>query len=136
MRRKRESNPHVDEAEDGGRAIAIEEGISALVFSYAARHDYLEGITHLDNELLPTIGSMVSHLEVSACRAADWEQAILVGFTAWHQLHGAGGQGALKLGLLTCPLEVVPADGPAADLKALPGMGSAIRSLQVTEPGT
>ena len=42
MKRKRKSNPQVDEAEDGGRAIAIEEGISALVFSYAARHQYLK----------------------------------------------------------------------------------------------
>jgi hypothetical protein len=110
MRRKRKSNPHVDEAEDGGRAIAIEEGISALVFSYAARHDYLESVTRLDHELLTTIGSMVSHLEVSARRAADWEQAILVGFTAWRQLHGAGGQGALKLDLLSRTLEVMPAN--------------------------
>lgn len=108
MRRKRKSTPHVDEAEDGGRAIAIEEGISALVFSYAARHDYLEGIEHLDNELLTTIGSMVSHLEVSARRAADWEQAILVGFTAWRQLHAAGGRGALSIDLQARTLEVLP----------------------------
>lgn len=110
MRRKRKSDPHVDEAEDGGRAIAIEEGISALVFSYAARHDCLEGVTHVDNELLSTIGSMVSHLEVGARRAADWEQAILVGFTAWRQLHAAGGRGALSLDLLTRTLAVLPAD--------------------------
>ncbi|WP_238783680.1 nucleoside triphosphate pyrophosphohydrolase family protein [Streptomyces monomycini] len=56
--RKRRSDPAVDEAEDGGRAIAIEEGISALVFSYAARHRYLTDITHIDNELLTTIGHM------------------------------------------------------------------------------
>lgn len=106
MRRKRKSDPSVDEAEDGGRAIAIEEGLSALVFAYAARHDYLDGVTHLDNELLTTIGSMVSHLEVSARRAADWEQAILVGFTAWRQLHAAGGRGMLTIDLLARALEV------------------------------
>lgn len=110
LRRKRKSDPQVDEAEDGGRAIAIEEGISALVFSYAARHDYLEGVTRLDNELLTTIGSMVSHLEVSARRAADWEQAILAGFSAWRQLHSAGGRGTLSLDLLTRTLEVIPAN--------------------------
>ena len=37
MRRKRKSDPKVDEVEDGGRAIVIEEGISAMVFSYAER---------------------------------------------------------------------------------------------------
>ena len=95
--RKRKSNPQVDEAEDGGRAIAIEEGTSALVFSYAARHDYLQDIRHVDHELLTTIGSMVSHLEVSARRAADWEKAIITGFAAWRQLRTAGGHGTLEL---------------------------------------
>jgi NTP pyrophosphatase (non-canonical NTP hydrolase) len=111
MRRKRKSDPHVDEAEDGGRAIAIEEGISALVFSYAARHDYLDGVRHLDNELLTTIGSMVSHLEVSARRAADWEHAILAGFAIWRQLHAADGHGGLSLDLLTRTLELLPVGG-------------------------
>lgn len=96
-RRKRKSNPQVDEAEDGGRAIAIEEGISALVFSYAARHDYLENVHHIDQELLTTIGSMVSHLEVGMRRAADWERAIITGFAAWRGLRAAGSRGALEL---------------------------------------
>ena len=97
MQRKRKSNPQVDEAEDGGRAIAIEEGISALVFSYAARHQYLEDIRHVDHELLTTIGNMVSHLEVSTRRAADWEKAIITGFTAWRHLRAHGGHGSLEL---------------------------------------
>jgi NTP pyrophosphatase (non-canonical NTP hydrolase) len=91
MKRKRKSDPGVDEAEDGGRAIAIEEGISALVFSYAARHGYLNNIEHLDHELLTTIGHMVGHLEVSTRRAADWENAIMTGYEVWRQLHAAGG---------------------------------------------
>ena len=33
LNRKRRSNPQIDEVEDGGRAIATEEGISALVFA-------------------------------------------------------------------------------------------------------
>jgi NTP pyrophosphatase (non-canonical NTP hydrolase) len=90
-KRKRKSAPHVDEAEDGGRAIAIEEGISALVFSYAARHGYLAAVEHLDHELLTTIGNMVGHLEVSIRRAADWEKAITTGYEVWRQLHAAEG---------------------------------------------
>lgn len=105
MKRKRKSNPQVDEAEDGGRAIAIEEGISALVFAYAARHDYLDGIDHVDYELLVTISHMVSHLEVSIRRAADWEHAILTGFAAWRQLHSAG-HGTLKLDMCNRSLTV------------------------------
>jgi hypothetical protein len=107
MKRKRRSNPQVDEAEDGGRAIAIEEGISALVFSYAARHQYLKDIRHIDNELLTTIGTMVSHLEVSIRRAADWEQAIITGFAAWRQLRADGGHGTLELDIHARTLTVI-----------------------------
>jgi NTP pyrophosphatase (non-canonical NTP hydrolase) len=105
MKRKRKSDPHVDEAEDGGRAIAIEEGISALVFSYAARHGYLDKIEHLDHELLTTIGHMVGHLEVSIRRAADWENAIMTGYEVWRQLHAAGG-GTVTLDMHARTLQV------------------------------
>jgi hypothetical protein len=43
MKLKRRSRPDIDLAEDGGRAIAIEEAVSALVFAYASEHNYLEG---------------------------------------------------------------------------------------------
>lgn len=93
---KRKSDPTTDEAEDGGRAIAIEEGISALVFSYAARHSYFENVHHLDHEFLKTIATMTSHLEVSVLRAADWEQAIITGYAAWRKLRANRG-GTLHL---------------------------------------
>jgi NTP pyrophosphatase (non-canonical NTP hydrolase) len=103
---KRRSRPEIDEAEDGGRAIAIEEGVSALVFAYAARHNYLEGVQHLDQELLDTIGSLVAHLEVSAHRSADWERAILVGYKAWRHLRDNGG-GAVELNMEQQTLAIV-----------------------------
>ncbi|MFC6067038.1 nucleoside triphosphate pyrophosphohydrolase family protein [Streptomyces ochraceiscleroticus] len=98
LNRKRKSHPGTDEAEDGGRAIAIEEGISALVFSYASRHDYFAGAGHIDHELLTTIDHMTAHLEVSVLRAADWEKAITTGYNAWRQLRKHGG-GHLELDL-------------------------------------
>ncbi|MFE2246178.1 MazG nucleotide pyrophosphohydrolase domain-containing protein [Streptomyces sp. NPDC054956] len=106
--RKRRSETRTDEAEDGGRAIAIEEGISALVFSYAARHRYFADIKHVDNELLTTIAHMTGHLEVSICRAADWEHAILTGYTAWRQLREQNG-GIVHLDLDRRLLSVEPA---------------------------
>jgi NTP pyrophosphatase (non-canonical NTP hydrolase) len=106
LKRKRRSNPQTDEAEDGGRAIAIEEGISALVFAYASRHRYLEGKNHIDNDVLDTIQGMVAHLEVGAHRAADWEKAILTGFAAWRKLRRLGG-GTVQLNLDTQSLTVV-----------------------------
>jgi NTP pyrophosphatase (non-canonical NTP hydrolase) len=115
LKRKRRSNPETDEAEDGGRAVVIEEGISALVFGYASRHEYLEGKSHVDNDVLNTITGMVAHLEVAAHRAADWEKAILTGFTAWRELRRRGG-GTVRLDLDAQTLLVLDADGepPAA----------------------
>lgn len=88
---KRKSAPAVDEAEDGGRAIAIEEGVSALVFSYASRHGFFDQLRHVDNELLQTVMTMTAHLEVSNCRPADWEQAILTGYRCWRKLTAQNG---------------------------------------------
>jgi NTP pyrophosphatase (non-canonical NTP hydrolase) len=86
LKRKRKSNPLIDEVEDGGRAVAIEEGISALVFSYAKDHGFLEGVSTLDYQLLKTIKNMTSHLEVSQCSLGDWEKAILMGYDVWRQV--------------------------------------------------
>ena len=67
LRRKRKSDPKVDEVEDGGRAIVIEEGIAGMVFSYAERRNYLEGAEGVDYDVLRTVKDMTSHLEVSRC---------------------------------------------------------------------
>ena len=86
MRRKRKSVPKVDEVEDGGRAIVIEEGISAMVFSYAERRNFLKGAEGVNYDLLRTIKDMTSHLEVSTRTEGDWEQAIMTGFDIWRQV--------------------------------------------------
>ena len=83
LRRKRKSQPAVDEVEDGGRAAVIEEGVVALVFDYARRHNFLDGVSVFDSQLLRTIKGMTSHLEVRHCTTGEWEQAILQGFDAW-----------------------------------------------------
>ncbi|MEU6745150.1 hypothetical protein ABZ914_02870 [Spirillospora sp. NPDC046719] len=107
LHRKRRSNAEMDEAEDGGRAIAIEEGVSALVFAYASRHNFLDGKAHIDNELLDVIASMVGHLEVAAHRAADWEKAILTGYEAWRELRQTDG-GVIEVDMSTQTLTVRP----------------------------
>ena len=85
---KRKSNPSIDEVQDGGRASAIEEGISALVFSYAEKHNFLEGVSILDDQLLKIINNMTSYsLEVSKCSLHDWEKAILRGYEVWRQVN-------------------------------------------------
>ncbi len=98
LRRKRKSHPLLDEVEDGGRAVVIEEGIAALVFDYARRHHMLESVSTLDSQLLRTIKDMTSHLEVRECTTGDWEQAILQGFAVWRAvLDNRGGWIAVDL---------------------------------------
>ena len=91
LRRKRKSQPRLDEVEDGGRAVAIEEGVVALVFDYARRHSFLAGVTALDSQLLRMIKDMTSHLEVSQCTTGEWEEAILQGFAVWRRVNADGG---------------------------------------------
>ena len=86
LKRKRKSEPRVDEVEDGGRALVIEEGISAMVFSYAERRNFLEGSEEVDYGILRTIKEMTEHLEVSCRTEWDWESAILTGFRIWRQM--------------------------------------------------
>jgi NTP pyrophosphatase (non-canonical NTP hydrolase) len=98
LRRKRKSVPKLDEVEDGGRAAVIEEGVAALIFDYARRHFWLDGVSALDYQLLRTIGAMVSHLEVHECTTAEWEQAILQGFAVWRDVvSNEGGRLAVDL---------------------------------------
>jgi hypothetical protein len=91
LKRKRKSQPLLDNVEDGGRAAVIEEGVAALVFDYARRHRMLEGVAALDFQLLRTIKDMTSHLEVRQCTTGEWEQAILQGFGVWRAVLAARG---------------------------------------------
>jgi hypothetical protein len=88
--RKRKSSPQLDEVEDGGRAIAIEEGLAALIFNYASQHSFLSGVKTLDWPLLRTCHEMTAHLEVSSRSLNDWEQAILKAFAVWRQARVTG----------------------------------------------
>lgn len=89
MKHKRKSIPTVDEVEDGGRTIAIEEAISALVFDYAKSYSYFENVTSIDHEILRTIKNLTSHLEVKRRSTGEWAHAILEGFSVWRQLRKA-----------------------------------------------
>jgi NTP pyrophosphatase (non-canonical NTP hydrolase) len=98
LRCKRKSNPRVDEVEDGGRAKAIEEGVAALVFQYAEEHELLRKISSIDFGLLKTIKSLTSRLEVDQCSVADWERAILMGYSVWREVKANIG-GIVKIDL-------------------------------------
>ena len=106
LRLKRKSNPRVDEVEDGGRAIVIEEGIAAMVFSYGEGRSFLEGAEGVSYELLRTIKEMTSHLEVSVCTEGEWERAIMTGFDLWRRIR-SNGEGLLRANLELGTIELV-----------------------------
>ncbi len=109
LRRKRKSNPRVDEVEDGGRAIVLEEGISAMVFSYAERRNYLEGAESVNYELLRSIKDMTAHLEVACRTEGEWERAILKGFDLWRKVKAVG-KGEIRADLEKGVIEMVELD--------------------------
>ena len=106
LRRKRKTSPTIDTVEDGGRAIVIEEAIVAFVFDYAQRHNLLEGLLHVDYELLRTITELTSRLEVGRRTSYEWERAILEGFAAWRQIRDDRG-GSIRCDVVTGRFEVV-----------------------------
>ena len=91
MRLKRRSRPLIDEVEDGGRAAVIEEGIAAVAFDYARKHQFLKGVTDVDEALLTTLRGMSAHLEVASQPPSAWRQAVLDGFSVWRDLMKNGG---------------------------------------------
>lgn len=91
MKRKRRSDPKIDEVQDGGRAQVLDEGVAALVFDYAKEHRWLEGVNDLDYKLLRTIKGVTSLLEVRERSLGEWQHAILIGFEVWRQVLNAGG---------------------------------------------
>jgi hypothetical protein len=83
--------PIVDDVEDGGRAIAIEEGIAAAVFDYASTRQWLEGLRAVDTSLLTGIRRLTRGLEVRAVTLLEWEQTILRAFDCWRGLRANNG---------------------------------------------
>lgn len=83
---KRKSNPKVDRIEDGGRAIATEEGLSAMIFAYARDYNFFEGKSSVSTEVLRMIHNMAQHLEVADSSSGEWERAIIEGFKVWREV--------------------------------------------------
>lgn len=86
IKHKRKSKPEVDEAQDGGRAIVIEEGLTAWIFSRAKILGFFEGREGLSFDMLKTISQFVAGYEVDQCPLKLWEHAILQGYAAFREL--------------------------------------------------
>jgi len=86
LRRKRKSNPQVDEVEDGARAMIVEEAISIFVFNQASQRNDYRDIKAIDIGLLKTVKRLCANLEVKECTAKQWQKAIHCGFQMFHFL--------------------------------------------------
>jgi NTP pyrophosphatase (non-canonical NTP hydrolase) len=91
LKRKRKSDPEVDETQDSGRAIVVEEGLSAFVFAQAKSLAFFEGQTSLSFDLLKTVRQFVEGYEVEACPLKLWEDAILQGYDVFRRVKKEGG---------------------------------------------
>jgi len=91
IKHKRKSNPSVDEAQDSGRAIVIEEGLSAYIFSCAKDLNFFENQDSISFDLLKTIQTFVRGYEVEACPAKLWEDAILQGYEVFRRVRANDG---------------------------------------------
>ena len=67
-RRKRKSSPNVEEAEDSGRPIVVEEGLSAWLFARSKGLNFFEGLDKLPFTLLKTVREFTKGYEVEQCK--------------------------------------------------------------------
>jgi hypothetical protein len=86
IKHKRKSAPKYDEEQDSGRAIVVEEGLTAWIFSRAKELNYFENQERVSLRILKTISEFVSGYEVDQCPLKLWEKAILQGYTVFREL--------------------------------------------------
>jgi hypothetical protein len=92
IKHKRKSNPKYDEEQDGGRAIVVEEGLTAWIFSRAKQLDLFKEQERISLGILKTIGEFVDGYEAAGCPLKLWERAILDGYRVFREvLQNAGG---------------------------------------------
>lgn len=91
IKHKRKSAPKIDEAQDGGRAIVIEEGLTAWIFSRAKELDFFRKQKRLSFDLLKTVQDFVRGYEVEECPLWLWEKAILKGYEVFNQVRDNNG---------------------------------------------
>ncbi|MEZ5881054.1 MAG: MazG nucleotide pyrophosphohydrolase domain-containing protein [Nitratireductor sp.] len=105
LKRKRKSNPAVDENEDGARAAIVEEAIVAIIFTHAEENDFFQTKESIPMKLVTLIMKMASKFEVRNCSSSAWRNAIYDGCRAFKALNKNSG-GAIEIDLQTSTLLV------------------------------
>ncbi len=91
IKHKRKSNPEVEEAQDSGRAIVIEEGLTAWIFTIAKDDNFFIGRESMTFDMLKNVGQIIKGFEVEECPLILWEQAIIKGYEVFRQVKCNGG---------------------------------------------
>ena len=91
IKQKRKSNPRVDETQDGGRAVAVEEGLTAWIFARAKKLEFFAEQGRVSFDLLKTVQEFVRGYEVEQCPLRLWERAILDGYVVFRQVRDNNG---------------------------------------------
>jgi len=86
IKHKRKSDSEIDETQDGGRAIVVEEGLTAWIFSRAKELEFFEDPTSISFDMLKTVQQFVQGYEVEECPLKLWEKAILRGYEVFRQV--------------------------------------------------
>jgi hypothetical protein len=112
LKHKRKSDPKVDDAQDGGRAIVVEEGLTAWIFARAKELSYFEAQKSVSFDLLKTVQQFVTGYEVEACPLRLWEIAILKGYDVFRQVRTNNG-GIVRGNRPARTIEYLPLKGEA-----------------------
>lgn len=91
IKHKRKSDPVFDESQDGGRAIVVEEGLTAWLYSYSKDLDYFEGHDSVSLDVLKIIEKFVRGYEVENCPLKLWEDVILQGYQVFREIRRKNG---------------------------------------------
>ncbi|SNS90294.1 hypothetical protein SAMN06264365_12812 [Actinoplanes regularis] len=92
LRRKRKSDPAVDECEDGARAVFAEEGLAAVLARLATDHNEFGTYEAVPRDAVAIARAATVGLEVHIVPGWLWRRAIWQGFAAMRQLtrHSGG----------------------------------------------
>ncbi|MFI2819374.1 MULTISPECIES: nucleoside triphosphate pyrophosphohydrolase family protein [Halomonadaceae] len=91
IKHKRKSDPFYDEAQDSGRAIVVEEGLTAWIYSYSKGLNYFDGHDGVSFDVLKTIQKFIQGYEVEECPLKLWEDAILQGYSVFRKVKDNNG---------------------------------------------
>lgn len=91
IKHKRKSVQAYDEAQDSGRAIVVEEGVTAWLFTQAKELAFFEGQDRVSLGLLKSIGDFVKGYEVDRCPLKLWERSIIQGYDVFRKVRASQG---------------------------------------------